>query len=169
MSDRRTFPEAARILLAPARIVASRNGRALIEADRETACGACSAKAGCGTLALSRAMPIGPRRSVLDLPVSSCCSQAGDRAFVAISGEDFVKLSLLAHLVPPAALAATALVSSLAGWSDMTTAALCIPVFALSLIPLRIAERAKPGPARLWLETDPAGRHETSTPHEETT
>ncbi|MCB1887552.1 MAG: SoxR reducing system RseC family protein, partial [Rhodocyclaceae bacterium] len=77
---------------------------------------------------------------------------------VALRGGTFLWASFLAYLLPPAALALAAALATAAGWSDVATAAVCLPVLLLALVPVWLAGRG----GRIWrelrIEQPPSGR-----------
>lgn len=118
------------------RVVSVAAGIARLEAPRAPACGTCGARAGCGAAAIAGlSAPL-----VVELPAEPDM-KPGDEAIVAFPAETFYAAMLTGWLLPPAALVGTAGVAAALGLPDGVSALLCLPVFALSLWPLRRAER----------------------------
>ena len=67
--------------------------------------------------------------------------QPGAEVEVSIQAADFLRAAVLAWLLPPAALVALVGLCAALGLSDAIAALLCLPVLALSLLPLALAER----------------------------
>lgn len=80
-----------------ARVVALEQDYAWVETERQTACGTCSARQGCGTATLAKVL--GGRRTRLrvinDLPL-----QVGSEVLIGISEGALVQGSLAVYLVP---------------------------------------------------------------------
>ena len=62
-----------------------------------------------------------------------------------MSGNEFLRLAMLAYLLPSAALAGTTCLSTLAGLNDAETAILALVAFAISFLPLWRRERSGTG------------------------
>ncbi|MEO1677779.1 MAG: SoxR reducing system RseC family protein [Pseudomonadota bacterium] len=126
-----------RALTETLRVAAVEGDQVHLVGDRAAGCRSCAARAGCGAGALTEVIGGQLRVSVpLTLPVS-----VGDEVAVALPGATFLGAAALTYLLPPAALALTAGIGAGLGWSDIVTAALCLPVFALTLLPIVRAER----------------------------
>ena len=70
---------------------------ALIEAQRESSCGQCSAQKGCGAGILEHSLG----RRVMQLKaVNQCDARAGDQVVVAIPEKGFVKSAFFTYLLP---------------------------------------------------------------------
>lgn len=128
-----------RVLRKPMRVVATHNGWAYLQGERAQACSTCMMRSGCGVSALSQLLKIEPPR----LRVSDHGSaEVGDNLIVSFAGGAFLKTSFVAYLLPPAGLVLAALLAGLLGLGDTATAALCVPVFLLSLLPLWLVDRS---------------------------
>lgn len=130
------------------RVAALDEGMVTLEGERAAACTRCAARSGCGAGALAEML--GGRQS-LRLPQTLPLA-VGDEVVVAMESGTFLGAAALAYLVPPAALAALAMLSEAFGLSNGVTAALAVPAFALSFVPLRRADRRELQHAPLRLE-----------------
>ncbi|MBN2905370.1 MAG: SoxR reducing system RseC family protein [Rhodobacteraceae bacterium] len=110
----------------------------LLEASRVSGCAHCAARAGCGAGALAELLETGPLE--IGLPRIGPIAP-GDEVVVSMSGNAFLGAAALAYLVPPAAVVLGAGVFSAFGLSDLNVALLCVPVLALSFLPVRRADR----------------------------
>ena len=127
-----------RVLRKPMRVVARHNGWAYLQGERAQACSTCAMRSGCGVSALSQLLGIElPRLRVAD----HGSTQVGDELIVSFAGSAFLKTSFAAYLLPPVGLVLTVLLAGFLGLGDMATAALCVPVFLLSLLPLWLMDR----------------------------
>ncbi|MBN9887930.1 SoxR reducing system RseC family protein [Salipiger abyssi] len=120
------------------RVVAVDGDQLRLEGRRATACAQCAARSGCGAGALAELAGSASLRLTLPAPQML---RPGDAVVVALPATRFLAAAGLAYLLPPAALAATAVLARASGLSDGAAALLCLPVLALSLWPLRRAER----------------------------
>lgn len=122
------------------RVVSVSGGVARLEAPRAPACGSCAARAGCGAAALAGlSAPI-----VLEVSAEAPGGgtlRPGDAVAVSLPAATFLSAMALGWLLPPAALVGAAGAAAALGLPDLGAAALCVPVFLLSLLPLRRAER----------------------------
>ncbi|ARE40193.1 Sigma factor RpoE regulatory protein RseC [Rhodovulum sp. P5] len=109
-----------------------------LEANRMAGCAHCAARAGCGTGALAEMA--GGGLLEIALPRTGAVAP-GDEVIVSFSGNAFLGAAGLAYLLPPAALVLAAGLFSALGLSDLVVALSCIPVLALSFLPLRLADR----------------------------
>ena len=125
-----------RVLRQRLRVVALEGDDVLLAGARASACGRCAARAGCGTGALAE-MIGGSQQLRLPRPLPLA---VGDEVVVVMEGGAFLGAAFRAYLLPPAALAVTAVLAAAFGLNDAVTAALCLPVLALSLWPLARAE-----------------------------
>jgi sigma-E factor negative regulatory protein RseC len=126
-----------RLMLQTLRVAAVQNGRAELRLQRASACASCGARKRCATSVLADLSHNEP--ATLSLPFRDDL-KSGDEVVVSLPGNTFLKAAALAYLVPPLALVlSTALLTGL-GWPDATVALACIPVLALSLVPLIVAE-----------------------------
>lgn len=85
---------------------------AWVESDRTTACGGCSARAGCGTGAI--ASVLGRKRLRLRA-VNTAEAHIGDRVVIGIAESGVVRGSLAVYAVPLAGLFAGAIAGQFAG------------------------------------------------------
>ncbi|MBK5911814.1 hypothetical protein CCR85_09975, partial [Rhodothalassium salexigens] len=115
-----------------------------LRADRLAGCAQCAARAGCGAAAMR--LDHAPVEIVLACPAPVA---PGDRVVVAMPATRFLRVAGLVYLLPPLALALVAGLALALGLSNISTALLCVPVLALSLIPARLAERRRRGTADL--------------------
>lgn len=132
----------ARLLTQNLRVASVSEGVATLDNPRRSACEKCGARAGCGAGALAEMFPATSPR----LPVPPGASiAAGDFVTVTMPGQRFLALASLAYLLPPLTLVLGAGLCVALGLPDLVTAVLCVPLLALSLIPLAYADRVKPG------------------------
>lgn len=131
------------------RVASVKGDRVLLEGRRPSACSACAARSGCGAGALAEMAGSAPLRLSLGGAGSLC---AGDEVEVSIPAGTFLSAAALAWLVPPAALVMAAALCDLADVSDGLAAAICLPVLALSFLPLRFADRRGRMLSRLRIE-----------------
>ncbi len=113
-----------------ARGIEVRDGRALVQTQRTSACGHCAAKGGCGSLGGGR-----DARVWADDWVGV---ERGDKVMVAVPETAFVKASLVAYLLPVAALLGGAVAGNRYGPpmgydKDLAAAAVGIAAMALAL------------------------------------
>jgi sigma-E factor negative regulatory protein RseC len=151
-------PCGERVLKSTMRIVARHKGWAYLRGGRAASCSSCVARSDCGVNALAAFVHLDEPH--LRVP-TSVSGEVGDEVVVSMPGADFVKLTFLAYLLPPIALAAVAAVSPLAGLGDGATAALCLPAFVLSLIPLLLIERSGQGAAAIGVNERLAAARQT--------
>ncbi|SFC19920.1 SoxR reducing system RseC family protein [Tropicimonas isoalkanivorans] len=130
------------------RVAGWEDGEAILAGKRASACVHCSARLGCGAGALAEM--VGGTQKVR-LP-SAMPLAPGDEVVVAMESGAFLGAAIRAYLLPPAALAATAMASLAAGLPDAATAALCIPALALSFLPLARADRRERQRANMRIE-----------------
>lgn len=157
--------EEARVLKSQMRVTAIEDGWIQLQGERGASCSACAAKPGCGSGDLLGFSQRSPPRICVPAAVSAAGRPAvGDEVVVSISGTEFLHLTVLAYLLPAAALAATACLAALAGLGDVQAAILALCAFALSFLPLRRRERAGGGLTTLTIaETlQTAGRDRTA-------
>ena len=137
------------------RVAGVEGGMVRLTADRLAGCATCAARSGCGAGALAEMAGPGPLEIALPWRGDAA---PGDEAVVAMSGGAFLGAAGLAYLLPAAAVALAAGVFSALGLSDLMVALLCLPVLALSFLPVRLAERrARRVPALEIEEILPAG------------
>ena len=91
-------------------VVSIEGEHALVETRRESSCGSCSAKAGCGTALL--ASVFGNRRSSIRV-LNRAQAKVGDGVVVGLSERALTQGSLLAYILP---LAAMMLAAGLGRW-----------------------------------------------------
>lgn len=70
---------------------------ALVEAQRESSCGQCNAKKGCGTGILENSLG---RRAMQLKAINQCNAQAGDEVIVAVPEKGFIKSAFFTYLLP---------------------------------------------------------------------
>lgn len=129
---------APRALSARARVVAVANGRLRLVAERGAACGACAARRDCGAGALAEMEPA----AVLDIAAPPGLQLApGDEVEVTIPAGRFLGAAGLAYLLPPVVLVTGTAACAALGLGDLATAAACLPLLALSFLPLVVLER----------------------------
>jgi len=127
-----------------ARVIEVRNGRALVETSRSSACKACAGRAGCATL--------GGGREARVWAADHVGVERGMRVEVAVGEGSFLLAGFLVYMVPVAAL----LLGAYGGHSwatrngfdaDLTAAGAGISFMALALLASRfIASRRIKGP-----------------------
>jgi len=131
-------PEDRRVLRRTLRVASVEGGVIEVEIDRASGCAACAARAGCATGALAELAASAPLR--LGLP-SGARVQPGDEVVVAIPAGGFLGAVSAAYLVPPLVLVLAVGLFTALGLPDLAVAGLSLPVFALSLWPVRRVER----------------------------
>ncbi len=139
-----------RVLKSRMRVAEVRDGWTLLKGERASSCSSCSAKAGCSVNAVAEILNLAPPQ--LCVPAHRDAA-VGDDVVVSISGGEFLQLTMLAYLLPTAALVVTACLATLAGLGDMATAGLSIAALALSYLPLRRNERQSRGLSTLAVES----------------
>lgn len=139
-------------------VVGTEGDRVHLRADRAAACAGCAARAGCATKALA-GQTTPETLSLLRPAGMELCP--GDEVVVSLPARSFLAAAGLAYLVPPAALALAAGLFTMLGWPDFAIALACIPVLALSFVPLWRAERD--GGVASDLQIDRSGAQ--SAPH----
>jgi len=160
-----------RVLKSRMRVTAMQDGWVQLQGERTASCSACAAKAGCGVKGMAEFIHQSPSQicvPMVERTSSQAAAQAegmpasgilasgipavGDEVVVSVSGNEFLQLTMLAYLLPAAALAATACLSALAGLGDMETAILALIAFAISFLPLKWREQAGRGLTTLAIE-----------------
>lgn len=139
-----------RVLKSRMRVAEIRDGWSLLKGERAASCSSCSAKAGCGVNAVSEL--IGQAPPQICMPAHHNAA-VGDDVVVSISGNEFLQLTMLAYLLPAAALVATACLSTLAGLGDIATAILSMTALAIAFLPLRRSEQQGLGLSTLAVES----------------
>lgn len=133
----------ARVLKSRMRVTAMQDGWVQLQGERAASCSSCAAKSGCAIKGMSDLIHQSPPQICAPTAAPTLGSTAvGDEVVVSISGNEFLHLTLLAYLLPAAALAATACLSQLIGLGDAETAILALITFAISFLPLRWRERS---------------------------
>jgi len=98
---------------------------ALVEAQRQSSCGACNAKKGCGTGMLENSLG---RRAMQMKAVNQCDAQPGDEVVVAVPEKGFIKTAFFTYLLPLLLMLVGALVSQRLSqgwiWANQDIAAL---------------------------------------------
>lgn len=69
----------------------------LVEAQRQTSCGQCNAKKGCGTGILENSIG---RRAMQLKAINQCNAQLGDEVVVAVPEKGFIKSAFFTYLLP---------------------------------------------------------------------
>ncbi len=87
-----------------------------VEIQRQSSCGACSVKSGCGTNLI--ASLFGKRRAMLSLP-NTIHARAGDRVVLGIRENDLVTGSIRLYLLPLAGLLLGALAGHLLAGTEL--------------------------------------------------
>ncbi len=87
-----------------------------VEIQRQSSCGACSVKSGCGTNLI--ASLFGKRRAMLSLP-NTIHARPGDRVVLGIRENDLVKGSIRLYLLPLAGLLLGALAGHLLAGTEL--------------------------------------------------
>lgn len=93
-------------------VVGLENGFAWVEAERNSTCGTCTVRQGCGTSAIARVL--GQRRVRIRV-LNHIDARIGDRVVIGISESSLVRGSLAVYAVPLVALFAGALAGSSLG------------------------------------------------------
>jgi len=70
---------------------------ALVEAQRQSSCGKCNAKKGCGTGLLEDSLG---RKSMQIRAINQCQAETGDEVIVAVPEKGFVKSAFMTYLLP---------------------------------------------------------------------
>lgn len=113
---------------------------ALVEAQRQSSCGQCNAKKGCGTGILENSLG---RRAMQLKAINQCDAQPGDEVVVAVPEKGFVKSAFFTYLLPLLLMLLGAVfaqqVSILKGWANQDLSALLGAVvgFGLALLLLK--------------------------------
>ena len=145
---------APRALSQTLRVYAVGDDRLWLEADRAAACAVCAARAGCGAGALAGLLQDAPQLIVLPRSHDVCRDvYPGDEVVVSIPAGTFLGAVGRAYLVPPLALVLGVALLSWLGLPQLLVAGLSLPLLALSLWPLRWAERRGDLLSRLTIDT----------------
>lgn len=139
-----------RVLKSRMRVAEIRDGWTLLKGERAASCSSCAAKSGCSVNAVAELLNLAPPQ--ICVPAQQDAA-VGDDVVVSISGGEFLQLTMLAYLLPTAALVATACLATLAGLGDVATAGLSIAALALSYLPLRRNEQQARGLSTLAVES----------------
>jgi sigma-E factor negative regulatory protein RseC len=113
-----------------ARVVAVAGGLAWVESRRASACWSCSVSGGCGTAVVAKLLGEGPNRFAVTDPIGVA---VGDPVVIGIADSALTRASLLAYLLPLAALITTASLAQQAGASEALTALFGLLGLALGL------------------------------------
>ena len=70
---------------------------ALVEAQRQSSCGQCNAKKGCGTGMLENSLG---RRAMQMQAINQCDAKPGDEVVVAVPEKGFIKSAFITYLLP---------------------------------------------------------------------
>lgn len=116
-----------------ARIIAVENGNAWLEPESPPACGGCAAKAGCGTTYFKSGKS---RRFALP---DDFGARPGELVVVGMRQSSLTRATMIAYLLPVAALMGTAIAASLLGASDGGTAAAAAMGLAAGIALARMA------------------------------
>jgi sigma-E factor negative regulatory protein RseC len=114
-----------------ARVLSIETGFAWVETTRRSSCSSCSASSGCGTSVVSKLF--GERTNRLRV-VDDIGVRAGDRVVIGISSSAVTRASLLAYLLPLAALMLGAYAAQVAGAGDEIVALIGIVGLSLGLL-----------------------------------
>lgn len=113
---------------------------ALVEAQRESSCGQCNAKKGCGTGMLENSIG---RRAMQMKALNQCDAQPGDEVIVAVPEKGFIKSAFVTYFLPLLFMLLGAVVAQQlsinSGWAYQDIAALAGAGigFAVALLLLR--------------------------------
>ena len=121
-----------------------------LQGEREASCASCAVKSRCGVKDTSYLTPqatsqICAPEAVLTVGTAVKRPVVGDEVVVTISGNEFLRLAMLAYLLPSVTLAGTTCLSALAGLNDAETAILALIAFTVSFLPLWRRERTGTG------------------------
>ena len=105
-----------------------------VEIQRQSTCGSCSVKSGCGTNLV--ASLFGKRRALLSLP-NTIDARPGDRVVLGISEKDLVTGSIRLYLYPMAGLLLGAMAGHLLAGSELFTILSGLTGMILVLLGLR--------------------------------
>lgn len=105
-----------------------------VEIQRQSTCGSCSVKSGCGTSLV--ASLFGKRRALLSLP-NTIHARPGDRVVLGISEKDLVTGSIRLYLYPLAGLLLGAMAGHLLAGSELFTILSGLTGMILVLLGLR--------------------------------
>ncbi|WP_425090872.1 SoxR reducing system RseC family protein [Tropicimonas sp. S265A] len=131
-------PEHPRRMKQRGRVVHAANGRVQVEVDPAPGCGACAARAGCGTSALAEILKSRPT------PLTFRCDaplQSGQDIDVSLPAADFIKAACLAFLLPATVLVGAIWITSMLALPVVASSAFAGAAFGLSFLPLWLAER----------------------------
>ena len=115
-------------------ITAVKNDRLVVEVKRESACAGCQASGACHSFSKPE------MRFELEAP-TDMPAVAGDRAVIALSGDNFLKACLIAFGIPLLVVIASLLVAHLSGVSQTGQAWVAVAAFVVGLVPVRLMGR----------------------------
>lgn len=113
---------------------------ALVEAQRESSCGQCNAKKGCGTGMLENSIG---RRAMQMKALNQCEAQAGDEVVIAVPEKGFIKGAFFTYFLPLLLMLLGAVIAQQwgvsQGWAyqDMASLGGAVIGFAIALMILR--------------------------------
>lgn len=96
---------------ATARVIACEGDLAQVQAERQSTCGGCTARSGCGTSLLDRVFG---RKAVLMVARNPLQAQPGERVVVGVKEKGLVQASLMLYALPLLSLILFAVVGQLA-------------------------------------------------------
>ncbi|MCH8550482.1 MAG: SoxR reducing system RseC family protein [Natronospirillum sp.] len=112
-----------------------------VETLRNSACGRCAARAGCGQPLMARVLGAGRSAAHSRLPVawpeSGLRPSVGTRVVIGIPESSFLRLAFMLYLLPVLALLFGALGAHLLSGQDMVAMLAAVAAFALSLLWVR--------------------------------
>ncbi|MBI1421919.1 MAG: Fis family transcriptional regulator [Gammaproteobacteria bacterium] len=121
-------------------VIRIRGQYALVEAQRQSSCGSCNAKQGCGTGMLEGSIG---RRAMQMQAINQCDARPGDEVVVAVPEKGFIRSAFFTYLLPLLLMLAGAIVaqqwSTHSGWAYQDMAALIGAAigFVLAMLILR--------------------------------
>ncbi|MEE4361288.1 MAG: SoxR reducing system RseC family protein [Pseudomonadales bacterium] len=129
------------------RIVGLEQDRVWVEARRQSACGRCAARAGCGHGLLDQIQPGPVMHLLLPRPAQLRGLEIGDRLVVGIEEQAILAASLRAYLLPLAGLLLGAISGDVLLGSDLGAGIAGGAGLAAGFAMLRVLDRLRPLPA----------------------
>lgn len=113
---------------------------ALVEAQRQSSCGSCNAKQGCGTGMLENSLG---RRAMRMTALNQCDAHIGDEVVVAVPEKGFIKSAFFTYFLPLLLMLAGAVLAQQLDWTrtgineDFAALAGAVAGFVVALLVLR--------------------------------
>lgn len=121
-------------------VIRTEGETALVEVQRQGACGSCNAKQGCGTGILENSVG---RRAMRMTARNTCDAHAGDQVVVAVPERGFIRTAFFTYFLPLLLMLTGAVVAQQLDWSgtginaDFGALAGAVAGFAIALLLLR--------------------------------